>query len=80
MNPLTGLAGECIPDRECRNISVITTDECQPKNPRNWPDPECPYGLILGADDQAVFSVTYHKKSNIYHFYVNYPGMENSRQ
>jgi hypothetical protein len=27
--------GECIPDRECRSISVITTDECQPKNPRN---------------------------------------------
>jgi hypothetical protein len=43
--------GECIPDRECRNISTITTDKCQPENHRNWPDPECPYGLMNGADD-----------------------------
>ena len=32
---------------------MITTDECQPKYKQNWPDPECPYGLILGADNEC---------------------------
>jgi hypothetical protein len=36
---------------ECRDIGVITTDECQPQNRRDWPYPGCRYGLILGADD-----------------------------
>jgi hypothetical protein len=39
------------------NSSMITKDECQPKNRSDWPDPECPYGLIIGGDDSC-----YHVK------------------
>ena len=62
--------GECIPNNECVDISVIVTDECQPRDRMDWPDPECPYGLALGGDDGCYHVKGYpipedHKKDHV---------------
>ena len=45
--------GECMNLKECIDINSIITEECQPKYREDWPDPECPYGLILGGNDDC---------------------------
>lgn len=51
LNQFLNQNDECIPNRECAEIDDIVTDRCQPMNSNDWPDGECPYGLVLGADD-----------------------------
>ena len=51
INQFLNKDGECIVSNKCAEINDIVTDRCQPMDKGNWPDGECPYGLVLGADD-----------------------------